>query len=108
MTRSACMGIAAGALVCVVLAALCPCASCKVITPARTQELFHTPYREKDSRHFKIEESSTFVADAERRFDLSYADGSELKGFNAHDIVRVSFEFPSLPVLFSCFAYTPT
>jgi hypothetical protein len=98
MTRAASMGLGAGGLVCVVLAALCPCASGKVITPARTQELFHTPYREKDSRHFNIEESSTFVADAERRFDLSYADGSELKGFNAHDIVRVSFL--SAPFLF--------
>ena len=28
----------------------------RVITekPARTQELFHTPYRQKDSRHFKV------------------------------------------------------
>ena len=55
----------------------------RVLTPARTQQLFHTPYRQEDSRHFDIEASSTFQADARRRFDLSYADGSELKGFNA-------------------------
>jgi len=73
----------------VLLAALLACADGRVVTPARTQELFHTPYKSHDSRHFKIEASSTFEADAERRFDLSYADGSELKGFNAHDIVHL-------------------
>lgn len=80
----------------VLLAALLACADGRVVTPARTQELFHTPYKSHDSRHFKIEASSTFEADAERRFDLSYADGSELKGFTAHDIVHVC-----APALFS-------
>jgi hypothetical protein len=45
----------------------------------------------------QIEASSTFEADAERRFDLSYADGSELKGFNAHDVVHVSAAPPQYP-----------
>lgn len=117
------------------LAALVVGSAGKIVNKARTQELFHTPYREEDSRHFKvlpsalvwaslcyscgaralrasvsgivslgefagsthavdmrceqIEDSATFHADAEKRFDLSYADGSELKGFNAHDIVHV-------------------
>jgi hypothetical protein len=42
------------ALVGVLLAALCDCTAGRVVTPARTQELFHTPYREKDSRHFNV------------------------------------------------------
>jgi hypothetical protein len=33
----------------------------RVVTekPARTQELFHTPYRQKDSRHFKVRDAAT-------------------------------------------------
>ena len=79
-----------GACLCATVAALLATGSQgRVLTPARTQQLFHTPYRQEDSRHFDIEASSTFQADARRRFDLSYADGSELKGFNAHDIVQL-------------------
>lgn len=44
----------ASALVGVLLAALCACTEGRVVTPARTQKLFHTPYREKDSRHFDV------------------------------------------------------
>lgn len=37
----------------------------------------------------QIEKSSTFTPSPEKRFDLSYADGSELKGFDAQDVVTV-------------------
>ena len=124
------------ALACALMVVMCASAAAKIVNKARTQELFHTPYREEDSRHFKvnvdlrgaprglsarslcgcppgllraprrscsdvgllaqIEDSATFHADAEKRFDLSYADGSELKGFNAHDIVHVRLP-PFLP-----------
>ena len=50
-----------------------------------------------DVRCEQIEDSATFHADAEKRFDLSYADGSELKGFNAHDIVHVRALLMSAP-----------
>jgi len=146
----------ARAIACAVLAVLCASTAAEIVNKARTQELFHTPYREEDSRHFKvdgdlqgavplalkarrarparprpfriqlvwllrwpsaascrsisdfgvlsqIEDSATFHADAEKRFDLSYADGSELKGFNAHDIVHVRPP-PTVPFLFSVFA----
>lgn len=55
----------------------------------RLQSLFHTPFRPEDSRHFQIEKSSTFTPSPEKRFDLSYADGSELKGFDAQDVVTL-------------------
>ena len=38
----------------VLLVSLLACADGRVITPARTQDLFHTPYRSHDSRHFKV------------------------------------------------------
>ena len=45
-----------------VVGALCiASARGRVVTekPARTQELFHTPYRQKDSRHFKVRDAAT-------------------------------------------------
>ncbi len=44
------------ALAALLLAALCSGAAGRVVTeaPARTEELFHTPYRQEDSRHFKV------------------------------------------------------
>ena len=57
-------------------------------SPAFALPLWHAP--DWTGTVVQIEASSTFEADAERRFDLSYADGSELKGFNAHDVVHVS------------------
>ena len=36
------------------LAALVVGSAGKIVNKARTQELFHTPYREEDSRHFKV------------------------------------------------------
>ena len=53
------------------------------------QQLFDEAYRPEDSRHFEVSASSTFKPDTSRQFDLAYADGTELKGFNAHDIVQV-------------------
>lgn len=54
---------------------------------------FHTPYRPDDSRHFQILSSKTFAAYPRKRFDLSYADGTVLKGFNGIDVVKVSFSW---------------
>eukprot|EP00960_Hanusia_phi_P041204 754890-Hanusia_phi.AAC.1 len=53
------------------------------------QQLFDEAYRPDDSRHFEVSASSTFKPDTSRQFDLAYADGTELKGFNAHDIVQL-------------------
>jgi hypothetical protein len=38
----------------------------------------------------QVSETQTFTPNAAKQFDLSYADGTELKGFNAKDIVHVS------------------
>jgi hypothetical protein len=62
---------------------------------ARTTGLFDEPYKADDSRHFDVQASSTFKPDPKKVFDLSYADGTELKGFNANDVVHVSI----LPLL---------
>jgi hypothetical protein len=44
----------------------------------------------------QIKKSSTFEPHATMIFDLSYADGSELKGFNGEDIVHVrTHTYPS-------------
>jgi hypothetical protein len=42
----------------------------------------------------QIKKSSTFEPHATMIFDLSYADGSELKGFNGEDIVHVRAPIP--------------
>jgi hypothetical protein len=62
----------------------------KVAKAGRTTALFDEPYKPDDSRHFDIQASSTFKPDPKKQFDLSYADGTELKGFNADDVVHVS------------------
>ena len=46
-----------------------------------------TVCRPEDSRHFKAEDSSTFVAQTGQTFDLNYADGSHLRGFSGVDQV---------------------
>jgi hypothetical protein len=53
--------VASSALILVVGAIFIAGARGRVITekPARTQELFHTPYRQKDSRHFKVRDDAT-------------------------------------------------
>jgi len=48
---------------------------------------FHTPYRPEQSRHFDVTKSSTFNPITNKVFDLHYADGSHLKGFNGVDQV---------------------
>eukprot|EP00282_Hemiselmis_andersenii_P028658 CAMPEP_0169456838 /NCGR_PEP_ID=MMETSP1042-20121227/16561_1 /TAXON_ID=464988 /ORGANISM="Hemiselmis andersenii, Strain CCMP1180" /LENGTH=484 /DNA_ID=CAMNT_0009569077 /DNA_START=8 /DNA_END=1462 /DNA_ORIENTATION=+ len=48
---------------------------------------FHTPYRPEQSRHFDVTKSSTFSPITTKVFDLHYADGSHLKGFNGVDQV---------------------
>jgi hypothetical protein len=63
------------------------------LMPAKTQALFDEPYRPNDSRHFKVQMSSTFNPEAAKQFDLSYADGTELKGFAGHDVVHVRLCF---------------
>jgi len=50
-------------------------------------KLFDEAYRPEDSRHFKAEDSSTFVAQTGQTFDLNYADGSHLRGFSGVDQV---------------------
>jgi hypothetical protein len=44
-------------------------------------------YRPEDSRHFKADQSSTFVPQSSQTFDLNYADGSHLRGFSGVDQV---------------------
>ena len=61
----------------------------EALMPAKTQALFDEPYRPNDSRHFKVQTSSTFTPEPSKQFDLSYADGTELKGFAGHDVVHV-------------------
>ena len=56
---------------------------------AKTTSLFDEDYKPDESRHYQVSESSTFAPDAKKQFDLSYADGTELKGFNGVDVVHV-------------------
>ena len=48
---------------------------------------FHTPYRPEQSRHFDVTRTSSFSPITEKIFDLHYADGSHLRGFNGVDQV---------------------
>ena len=54
-----------------------------------TSQLFDEPYRPNESRHFDVEATSTFTSDTSKQFDLAYADGTELKGFNGFDVVQL-------------------
>ena len=58
-------------------------------TTVSTSQLFDEPYRPQDSRHFNAVASQTFSADVARKFDLSYADGTELSGFQGSDVVEL-------------------
>jgi len=58
-------------------------------TVTSTTQLFDEPYRPQDSRHFNAKDSSTFTATVTKKFDLSYADGTELQGFQGQDIVEL-------------------
>lgn len=64
------------------------------VKSAEEQKLFDEAYRPGDSRKFVVDKSETFTAHADKTFDLSYADGTELKGFTGRDIVHVSFPAP--------------
>ena len=78
---------------CVLLIAAAPRAQGRVDTEAdldSTQKLFNEPYRPSESRQFDVS-SSTFSADAGKQFDLSYADGTVLRGFNGKDVVQVHY-----------------
>lgn len=80
---------------CVLLIAAAPRAQGRVDTEASadsTTKLFNEPYRPSESRHYEVS-SSTFAADAAKQFDLSYADGTVLRGFNGKDVVQVRY-FP--------------
>ena len=73
------------------LAAVALPVQCRVgseISDDSTSKLFNEPYRPDESRHYDAD-SSTFSADAGRQFDLSYADGTVLRGFNGEDVVQV-------------------
>jgi len=48
---------------------------------------FHTPYRPEQSRHYDVTQTDTFKPITEKVFDLHYADGSHLRGFNGVDQV---------------------
>jgi len=50
-------------------------------------KLFDEAYRPEDSRHFRADQSSTFVPQSSQTFDLNYADGSHLRGFSGVDQV---------------------
>ena len=69
---------------------ICSGSAAKSSKPSRTTSLFDEPYKAADSRHFDVQASTTFSAEPKKQFDLSYADGSELKGFNGRDVVHVS------------------
>ena len=56
---------------------------------ATISQLFDEPYRPQDSRHFKATASSTFSAETSKKFDLSYADGTQLKGFQGTDEIEL-------------------
>jgi len=74
------------------------------LSTAKTQSLFDEPYRPEDSRHFVVGSSTTFTPDATKTFDLSYADGTELKGFNGQDVVQLGNYHGMAPfgVIYSC------
>jgi hypothetical protein len=74
----------------VLLLAAVASATAKATSPMRTTKLFDEPYKPEESRHFEIQKSSTFSPNVKKQFDLAYADGTELKGFNGNDIVHVS------------------
>lgn len=57
-----------------------------------TSKLFNEPYRPDESRHYDTS-SSTFTPNAAKQFDLSYADGTVLRGFNGQDVVQVCYSF---------------
>jgi hypothetical protein len=61
----------------------------KVASASQTSQLFDEPYRPQDSRHFNVQHSSTFKAETSKKFDLSYADGTELSGFQGFDNVEL-------------------
>ena len=48
---------------------------------ATDQSLFTEKYRPNDSRHFDVKATSTFEPNTAKTFDLHYADGSHLRGF---------------------------
>eukprot|EP00960_Hanusia_phi_P072239 767735-Hanusia_phi.AAC.1 len=54
-----------------------------------TSMLFDEAYRPQDSRHFSIQASSTFVPETSKKFLLTYADGTVLKGFRGLDVVQL-------------------
>ena len=59
------------------------------VEPVKTSQLFDEPYRPADSRHFNVQASHTFRPDVAKKFDLSYADGTELSGFQGIDQVHL-------------------
>ena len=54
-----------------------------------SSKLFTEKFRPEDSRHFKVQDSSTFTAEVSKTFDLHYADGSHLRGFTGNDQVTM-------------------
>eukprot|EP00282_Hemiselmis_andersenii_P035400 CAMPEP_0169439708 /NCGR_PEP_ID=MMETSP1042-20121227/7350_1 /TAXON_ID=464988 /ORGANISM="Hemiselmis andersenii, Strain CCMP1180" /LENGTH=574 /DNA_ID=CAMNT_0009550655 /DNA_START=8 /DNA_END=1732 /DNA_ORIENTATION=- len=59
----------------------------KVADEKSSAKLFDEAYRPNDSRHFKVDKSTTFVPESSQTFDLNYADGSHLRGFSGVDQV---------------------
>ena len=56
---------------------------------ATDQSLFTDKYRPNDSRHFDVKATSTFEPNTAKTFDLHYADGSHLRGFEGKDVVKL-------------------
>lgn len=66
-----------------------PAAKSALHKAVTTSQLFDEPYRPADSRHFALQSSHTFTPETAKKFDLSYADGTELKGFQGLDEVSL-------------------
>ena len=56
---------------------------------ATDQSLFTEKYRPNDSRHYDSKASPAFEANTDKTFDLHYADGSHLRGFEGKDMVQL-------------------
>jgi len=55
----------------------------------RDQKLFTESFIPEQSRHLDVAGDSTFTADADKTFDLHYADGSHLRGFTGNSVVEL-------------------
>ena len=55
----------------------------------KDQQLFSESFIPEQSRHLDVQADSTFAAEADKTFDLHYADGSHLRGFTGKSVVAL-------------------